>query len=231
MLARNEDTMELFNRLYKRAVHRFRCSHDLAEDAASHAICSGLAAGNLNYGYLATAVRNFLYAYWRDRATRNENYALPVNEEGEPMEPMMSATRPCQHIRIEAMECALAIESLPARVRPTMRLVAQDYTADEIANALELPKSEIVWQTKYGRKILRQRDGYEIERKRGHHQFIGIRRKHRVWEATFRAGNNDIYLGHFKTAAEAAKAYDDKARELLGDAAKLNFPDTPATMD
>lgn len=224
MLAPNNDPMGLFNRLYKRAVHRFRCPHELAEDAASQAICSGIAAGNTNYAYLAVALRNYLYAHWRDRSTRNEDYSLPVNEEGEAMEPMASATRPCQHIRIEAIECTLALDSLPERIQPTMRLVAEEYTLDEIAEMLSLPKSEVSWHVKYGRKILRERDGYEIERKRGHHQFIGIRRRHRIWEATFRAGNQDIYLGHFKTASDAARAYDDKAREVLGDAAKLNFP-------
>lgn len=33
-----------------------------------------------------------------------------------------------------------------------------------------------------------------------------------------------IRCGRFQTAAEAAQAYDDKARELYGDEAHLNFP-------
>lgn len=35
----------------------------------------------------------------------------------------------------------------------------------------------------------------------------------------------DVWLGAFPSEAEAAKAYDDKARELFGEFAKLNFPD------
>jgi hypothetical protein len=45
------------------------------------------------------------------------------------------------------------------------------------------------------------------------------------WRATIHANGKNRNLGFYATAEEAARAYDAKARELLGDKARLNFPD------
>jgi hypothetical protein len=37
-------------------------------------------------------------------------------------------------------------------------------------------------------------------------------------------GQKRINIGHYETAEEAAKAYDQKAKELFGEYAKVNFP-------
>lgn len=45
------------------------------------------------------------------------------------------------------------------------------------------------------------------------------------WKAYIRPkGQSFITIGYYKTAEEAAKAYDEKAKELFGEFAKLNFP-------
>jgi len=44
------------------------------------------------------------------------------------------------------------------------------------------------------------------------------------WRAAI-GKRNKIYLGCFRTAEEAARAYDAAARKLYGDAAAVNFPD------
>ncbi len=47
-----------------------------------------------------------------------------------------------------------------------------------------------------------------------------------IWRAQIRGRGNRVYLGLFTDPIEAAKAYDQAARELHGDSARLNFPTT-----
>lgn len=44
------------------------------------------------------------------------------------------------------------------------------------------------------------------------------------FRARIRINGRDVFLGSYKTADEAAKAYDKKAIEIFGEFAKLNFP-------
>lgn len=55
--------------------------------------------------------------------------------------------------------------------------------------------------------------------------FKGVHKKapHRNWSAAIAKGGQSFHLGSFKTEEEAAKAYDEKARELFGEFAHLNF--------
>ncbi len=50
--------------------------------------------------------------------------------------------------------------------------------------------------------------------------YKGVSRNRTTWMAHCKK----IYVGCFKTAQDAAKAYDKAARELFGEHAKLNFP-------
>jgi len=45
------------------------------------------------------------------------------------------------------------------------------------------------------------------------------------WVARLSFNNKRIHIGYFSTPREAAKAYDQKAQELFGNFALLNFPD------
>lgn len=49
---------------------------------------------------------------------------------------------------------------------------------------------------------------------------------HRPWYACVKINNRNCYLGFFASPIEAAKAYDAKAREVWGEFAHLNFPET-----
>jgi hypothetical protein len=50
-------------------------------------------------------------------------------------------------------------------------------------------------------------------------------RQARKWNAVIGCGGKTIYIGSFDDEAEAARAYDRKARELFGKYAYLNFPE------
>jgi hypothetical protein len=57
--------------------------------------------------------------------------------------------------------------------------------------------------------------------------FKGVSRKRDKWVAAIRAGGTIRRLGGFRTAEDAARAYDAMAVELHGEFARLNFPDDP----
>jgi hypothetical protein len=58
-------------------------------------------------------------------------------------------------------------------------------------------------------------------------RYIGVCRdkKRNRWAAHLKHNNKDIWLGRFDNEIEAAKAYDEAAKEYHGEFAHLNFPD------
>lgn len=56
-----------------------------------------------------------------------------------------------------------------------------------------------------------------------HSGFIGVTPNGRGWSAKIRRGKQ-VYLGHFPSAEQAARAYDAAALEHYGEFAVLNFP-------
>lgn len=224
--------MRLHNKLRLYVLRKCRgVSNDLAEDAASDAICGAIAANSVNWSYCARSAYNYVLQHWRNRATRNENYSLPEDENGMPIEPPSAAVRPLQHIRITATECAVAIGELTQELRDVMIYAAKEYSIEEIASVLDIRPDVVRARLLNARRILRERDFYEIGRERGHHKYIGIRKRHHIWEARIKNGNKNEHIGFFDTAIEAAVAFDVRARELMqfdtasktGPKRKLNF--------
>lgn len=54
----------------------------------------------------------------------------------------------------------------------------------------------------------------------------GVVRSGKKYIASIRDGKNKVYLGTFLALQEAARAYDKAAKELHGEFARLNFPET-----
>ena len=55
-------------------------------------------------------------------------------------------------------------------------------------------------------------------------RFKGVYRQGKVWRAEIQINNRSHPLGQFSSEEEAARTYDDAAREAWGDYAFLNFP-------
>ena len=53
-------------------------------------------------------------------------------------------------------------------------------------------------------------------------EYKGIMKHRKAWVAAITVNNNRIYLGSFKTEIEAARAYNEKAKEFYGEFALLN---------
>lgn len=56
-------------------------------------------------------------------------------------------------------------------------------------------------------------------------RFKGVSRHKGKWTAMIHGGGKARYLGRYAREEDAARAYDDAARELYGQHARLNFPD------
>ena len=52
---------------------------------------------------------------------------------------------------------------------------------------------------------------------------VSLRKKNKKWQAQIKHNKKSIWIGEFIDEAEAAEAYDEKARELFGEFAHLNY--------
>lgn len=60
---------------------------------------------------------------------------------------------------------------------------------------------------------------------------VALYRKTRKWRALIHYQGRAYHLGYFHSEEAAARAYDAKAKELFGEFAWLNFPDSQFTID
>jgi len=77
------------------------------------------------------------------------------------------------------------------------------------------------------RVCTRQQNAFNIKKKKiaaSKYKGISQDRRDNSWNVRIGFNNKRIQVGWFKDEMEAAKAYDQKAKELFGDFAKLNFP-------
>lgn len=52
---------------------------------------------------------------------------------------------------------------------------------------------------------------------------VGWHKQHQKWHAKIQNNGKRIHLGYFDTALEAARAYDEAAKDIHGEFARINF--------
>jgi hypothetical protein len=77
-------------------------------------------------------------------------------------------------------------------------------------------------QNQWNRKVQRNRSGYKG---------VSWHRRKRKFYARIQANGQRYHLGYFDTAEEAAQAYDDAARLLFGEYARLNGVNSAASAE
>ena len=213
---------QLYDRLFKFA-RKLGCDEDAARDLAGQAYVNSFEKGVAEWHYASVCLKNLFLINIRDRKRRNLDYKFHEFDNGEIVEMSRLSTLPTQEVHIEVKAVLAAFTILPETTSRALKLAGLEYTADEISDKLEIPKKEVYWRLRVGRKILRDRGYYDAPQKRGHREYIGIRKDHHRWSSAIRSGTEYSHLGYFGTAKEAAEAYDRAARRLHGKKTKTNF--------
>jgi hypothetical protein len=83
------------------------------------------------------------------------------------------------------------------------------------------------------RVVTARENQWNQRRRRGHVPYKGVsyRPRHRRYTASIREGDHHRFLGYFRTAEDAAHAYDTAAVAARGAYAALNFPEDRWTPD
>jgi len=65
--------------------------------------------------------------------------------------------------------------------------------------------------------------GVRPEKRTSIYRGVGYNKQHRRWMAWLNQPGKKTHLGMFATEEEAARAYDERAKKVLGSKAILNF--------
>jgi hypothetical protein len=82
------------------------------------------------------------------------------------------------------------------------------------ANLRFVTTAQNIWNT-------RKRSGIYTSKYKG----VSFHKRDRIWQAYIFCDGRSSFIGNFKDEQAAARAYDEKAKELFGKYAVLNFPE------
>ena len=108
-------------------------------------------------------------------------------------------------------------------VKPSKNIFYIQYSGYQVRHILDWIYKDSIAETRLNRKYNLYQELLQFYRNKP--QFRGVHwdRRKKKWQATMYFNGKNNWLGYFDDPIEAAKVYDNKAIEILGNKAKLNL--------
>lgn len=230
--ATDADLARLYVRLLKFAV-RLQGGRQDADDLASRAFAKCLKRGIAEWHYAAVVLKN---EYLAERMRVGRAKVVGISDLGDGSGTLEDIATSLNRVEAPNQEGAMAvrriceaIDALPPRMAAVMRLRAQEWTVEEIAETLALTVSAVKGICERAKRPLRTTLQHTADNWKTNYRGVQKRGARFIAKLNITVGGKLVskHVGTFSSALEAAQAYDNAAIAYGGERLKLNFPEAP----